>query len=95
MARPIPSVDDLGESPERGVLAVLDTALAVARATVIAENPDIALLGDRERGRDPPKTRVLAARIVVRVDKLRALVDRYLLVLDQLRRESAEQDIPF
>jgi hypothetical protein len=91
----IPSPDQLGEAPERAALVVLDTALAVARAALIAENPDIALLGDPHQGRDPPRTRVLAGRLVMRADKLRDLVDRYLVVLDRLRRERVDQDCPF
>jgi len=70
-------------------------AMRSARAALIAENPDIVLLGDPDHGRDPPKTRVLAARLVVRVDKLRDLLDRYVLELDHLRRERLEEDFPF
>jgi hypothetical protein len=92
---PLPSPDELREDPERAALAVLDAALAVARAALIAENPDIVLLGDPDYGKDPPKTRVLAARLLVRVDKLRDLLDRYVLVLDDLRRERLEEDFPF
>ncbi len=96
MPLPVPLVDELSEAPERAALAVLDTALAVARAAVIAENPDIALLAEPPHGRAPPApTRALAARLVVRADKLRALIDRYLAVLDRLRRERIDQDLPF
>jgi hypothetical protein len=91
----LPSPDQLQEAPERAALALLDAALAVARAALIAENPDIVLLGDPDHGRDPPKTRVLAGRLLVRVDKLRDLLDRYVLELDHLRRERLEEDFPF
>ena len=92
---PLPSPDELQEAPERAALALLDAALAVARAALIAQNPDIVLLGDPDYGRDPPKTRVLTARMVVRVDKLRDLLDRYVLELDHLRRERLDEDFPF
>jgi hypothetical protein len=60
----LPRPSALAAAPERVVLALLDAALsvAVAAAVVLAENPDVAILGDAERGLDLPLTTQLAAR---------------------------------
>jgi len=89
----LPRPEDLLTAPERAALALLDAALAVARAALLAENPDVATLGDPEHGRDPPLTCVLAARLVARGDALHDLVASYLAVLDQLDRD--DQDLSF
>jgi hypothetical protein len=90
----LPRPDDLHNAPERGALALLDAALAVARAALLAENPDIAALGDREYlVSDPPPTTMLAARLVVRGDALHELIADYLAALDDLDHEN--DDRPF
>ena len=89
----LPRPNDLLVAPERAALALLDAALAVARAALLAENPEVASLGDHEHGRDPPRTCVLAARLVARGDALHELVARYLVALDDLDRD--DQDLPF
>lgn len=86
----LPRPDDLNTAPERAALALLDAALAVASAALLAENPDVATLGDPVYGRDPPMTCVLAARLVTRADALHDLVAGYLAALDQLDREHQE-----
>ena len=86
----LPRPDDLSTAPERAALALLDAALAVASAALLAENPDVATLGDPVYGRDPPMTCALAARLVVRADALHDLVACYLAALDQLDREHEE-----
>jgi len=90
----LPRPDDLHNAPERAALALLDAALAVARAALLAENPDIAVLGDREYlVSDPPPTTMLAARLVVRGDALHELIAGYLNALDDLDHEN--DDTPF
>ena len=83
----LPQSDDLVVAPERAALALLDAALTVARAALLAENPDVASLGEPTYGRDPPPTCVLAARFVVHADALHDLVARYLAAIDQLDRD--------
>jgi hypothetical protein len=89
----LPRPDALAVAPERAALALLDAALSVATAAVLAENPDVAILGDPEHGRDPPRTTQLAARIAVRADALHDLVAAYLTAVDDLDRE--DHDLPF
>ncbi len=89
----LPRPDDLLAAPERAALALLDAALAVARAALLAENPEVATLGDPEHGCDPPLTCVLAARLVARGDALHQLVARYLAAVDDLDRD--DEDLPF
>jgi hypothetical protein len=90
----LPRPDDLHTAPERAALALLDVALAVARAALLAENPDIAVLGDREYlVCDPPPTTLLAADLVVRADALHELIARYADALDELDHDG--DDLPF
>lgn len=89
----LPRPDDLHTAPERAALALLVAALAVARASLLAENPDVATLGDPQYGPDPPLTCVLAARLVARGDDLHELLAAYLAALDDLDRD--DFDLPF
>lgn len=89
----LPRPDDLHAAPERAALALLDAALAVARAALLAHNPDVAVLGDPVYGSDPPLTTVLAARLVTRGDALHELLASYLAALDDL--DHARDDLPF
>jgi len=90
----LPRPDDLHNAPERAALALLDAALAVARAALLAENPDIAVLGDREYlVSEPPPTTMIAARLVVRADALHEIIAGYLAALDDL--DHADDDPPF
>ncbi len=89
----LPRPDDLNAAPERASLALLDVALSVASAAVLAENPEVAILGDPEHGRDPPPTAVLAARLVLRADVLHELIAAYLAAIDDLNRD--DQHMPF
>jgi hypothetical protein len=89
----LPRPADLGAAPERAALALLDAALAVARAALLAHNPDVVSLGDPRYGRDPPRTTLLAARLAARTDALHDLVAAYLAALDDLERD--EHDMPF
>jgi hypothetical protein len=91
----LPRPRDLHNAPERAALALLDAALAVARAALLAENPDVAALGDPHQGRDPPRTTVLAARLVGRADAMHDLVARYLDALDDLDHDNDNDDLPF
>jgi hypothetical protein len=93
----LPRPDDLLSAPERAPLALLDAALAVARAALLAQNAEVAALGDPVYGRDPPMTCVLAARLVARADALHDLLARYLAVLDQLDRDRDDkrESLPF
>jgi hypothetical protein len=88
----LPRPDDLHNAPERAALALLDAALAVARAALLAENPDVAVLGNYLDS-DPPPTTMLAARLVVRGDALHELIASYLVALDDLDRQN--DDTPF
>ncbi len=92
----LPRPDDLLNAPERAVLALLDAALAVARAALLAENPDVAVLGDPVYGHDPP-TCALAARLVASADALHHLLAAYLDALDDVDRilDRDEFDLPF
>ena len=65
----------------------------MARAALLAENPDIATLGDPHQGRDPPLTALLAARLVRRGDDVHDLLARYLAALDDLDHDN--DDLPF
>jgi hypothetical protein len=91
----LPRSDDLHCAPERAALALLDAALSAATATaaVLAENPDVATLGDPELGRDPPLTTQLAARLAARADALHRLVAAYLAAVDDLERD--DDALPF
>jgi hypothetical protein len=89
----LPRPDDLHNAPERAALALLDAALAVARAALLAENPDVAVLRDPLCGRDPPPTTILAARLVARGDALHELLACYLAALDDLDQQ--DDDPPF
>jgi len=89
----LPRPDALAAAPERAALALLDAALSVATAAVLAENPDVAVLGDPEHGRDPPLTTQLAARLAVRADALHHLVAAYLAAVEDLDRH--DDDLPF
>jgi len=66
----LPRPDDLLTAPERAALALLDAALAIARAALLAENHEVVTLGDPEHRRDPPLTCVLAARLPARLHRL-------------------------
>jgi hypothetical protein len=89
----LPRPDDLHSAPERAPLALLHAALAVARAALLAENPDVATLGDPDYGRHPPLTTVLAARLVARGEAMHDLVAAYLAALDDLDHD--DDDLPF
>jgi hypothetical protein len=89
----LPRPDDLHAAPERAALALLDAALAVASAAVLAENPDVAILGDPQYGRDPPATTLLAARLAARADAMHELIAAYLAAVDDLERD--QLDMPF
>jgi hypothetical protein len=89
----LPRPVDLEAAPERAALALLDAALAVARAALLAHNPDVVSLGDPHYGRDLPRTTLLAARLAARTDALHELVAAYLAALDDLERD--EHDMPF
>jgi len=88
----LPRPDDLLNAPERAALALLDAALAVARAALLAENPDVAVLGDPVYGHDPP-TCVLAARLVAHADAMHHLLAAYLDALHAL--DPGDFDLPF
>jgi hypothetical protein len=89
----LPRPDDLNTAPERAALALLDAALSVASAAVLAENPDVAILGDPQYGRDPPVTTLLAARLATRAEALHELIAAYLDAVDDLERD--KHDMPF
>jgi len=90
----LPRPDHLHNAPERAALVLLDAALAVARAALLAENPDVGVLGDREHlAFQPPPTTILAARLVFRAEALHALITRYLDALDDLDHQ--HDDPPF
>lgn len=89
----LPRPAALAAAPERAALALLDAALAVATAAVLAENPDVATLGDPEHGRDSPLTARLAASLADRADALHRLVVAYLAAVDALERD--DDDLPF
>jgi hypothetical protein len=90
----LPHPDDLHNAPERAALVLLDAALAVARAALLAENPDVGVLGDPEHlAPDPPPTTILAARLVFRAEALHALIAGYLDALDDLDHQ--DDDLPF
>jgi hypothetical protein len=90
----LPRADDLHTAPERAALALLDAALAVARAALLAENPDLVVLGEREYlACEPPPTTLLAADLVVRADALHELIAGYLDALDDL--DHGDDDLPF
>jgi hypothetical protein len=92
----LPRPDDLHNAPERAALALLDAALALARAALLAENPDVAMLGDPVYGHDPP-TCVLAARLVASADVIHHLLAAYLDALDDADRVRScdDFDLPF
>jgi hypothetical protein len=92
----LPRPDDLLNAPERAPLALLDAALAVARAALLAENPDVAVLGDPAYGNDPP-TCVLAARLVAHADAMHHLLAAYFDALDDVERVLSPDDfdLPF
>ncbi len=89
----LPRPDDLHDAPERAALAMLDAALAIARAALFAQNPEVALLGDPVYGRDPPPTALLAARLAARADALHDVIAAYLAALEHLERD--DDDMPF
>jgi hypothetical protein len=89
----LPRPDDLNAAPERAALALLDAALSVARAALLAENPEVAILGDPEHGRDPPLTALLAARLAARASTLHDLIVAYLAAVDDLSDD--DHDMPF
>jgi hypothetical protein len=89
----LPRPEALAVAPERAALALLDAALSVATAAVLAENPDVAILGDPEHGRDPPLTTRLAARLADSAHALHHLVAAYLAAVEDLERH--DQDLPF
>jgi hypothetical protein len=89
----LPRPDDLNLAPERAALALLVAALSVASAAVLAENPDVAILGDPEHGRDPPLTTRLAARLISRADTLHDLIAAYLAAVNDLDQD--DHDMPF
>jgi len=89
----LPRPDDLNDAPERAALALLDAALLVARAALLAENPEVAILGDPQHGRAPPLTALLAARLVARLTTLHDLIAAYLAAVDDLSDD--DHDMPF
>ncbi len=89
----LPRPEALAVAPERAALVLLDAALAVARAALLAHNPDVVLLGGPKYGRDPPPTTVLAARLVGRADALHLLLAQYLAALEDLDRHT--DGLPF
>ena len=93
----LPRPDALCVAPERAALALLDAALSVATAAVLAENPDVAILGDPEHARESPLTTQLAARLAARAHALHHLVAAYLAAVDDLERdlERYDHDLPF
>lgn len=77
-AVPLPTPQDLHESPELAAVALLDAVLAVARAALLAEHGELA---DPELF-EPPAAGVLASTwlawsLVQHADTLRELVDDY------------------
>lgn len=93
--RALPYPDDIRAAPELSAVAVLDTALAVARTALLVHNPEIADLGENFQARAPPLCSALAALLVARADELSELIGWYVLVVDDLRRGGHHDDMPF
>jgi len=90
---PLPTPEDLGESPELAAVALLDHTLAVARAALLAEHGE---LGDPELGERPPcrvlPSTWLAWSLVGLADILHALVDDYRRAVDR-ERDGRHDDV--
>lgn len=66
---------DLREHPELAVLAVLDTALDMAKFAIIAANPELT---EADPDADPSDIEVLAAEhVLIAIDTLRQLAASY------------------
>ena len=70
-----PTVPDLAFAPELGALILLDHALAVVRAALLAEHP--TLIDDFHRPREQGRVFFLAHLICQREATLREILQRY------------------
>jgi hypothetical protein len=93
MMRPLPSYDDLRVAPELATLTVLDAALAVARTSLLAENPDIGDLGHNSHAAPPPLCTMIASLLVARLEELDDLLAWYRVAVDDLRRRRGDDAI--
>ena len=75
------SFDDLQRDPERGVLAILSIALAIARFTLIATDPTV--WREPRTPASPDKNDMLA--LVAAIDVLAHRIDSYVVRLDDVR----------
>lgn len=80
--------DELQRGPELGVLAILDTALTIARFTLIGLDPAVWA---KPCSRPSPEVRNLR-RLVAAIDLLAARIDAY---VEDLRSADLRDDVLF
>jgi hypothetical protein len=95
----LPSATTILAAPELATLAILDTALAVARTALRNEYPDYPDLGEPDDlffvGRAPSDSLVRASLIVYRIDDLRSLIQAYRACLRHETSRMPLDGLPF
>ncbi len=94
----LPSPVTILAAPELATLAILETALAVARTALRNEYPDCPDLGEDDDlfylGRAPPGSLLRASLIVHRIDDLRGLIEAYRACLRHETARLPDDDLP-
>ena len=93
----LPSRDELDESPEMAILVALEHTLALAMASLIAANPDLAAPDELYGGGTPRLPHVwIADTLIEHASALRVALRHYRLALDawRQRRDEDLDDLP-
>lgn len=97
-----PSIEDLDETPELALVAVLDATLAAVWPALIAANPDLhdssfATAGLYDDGEPMPARVWIADAILTHASLLRTDLERYrhAVEADRERRAREQDDLPF
>jgi hypothetical protein len=91
------AVDQIVLDCQRPLLAELDTTLVLVVRSMRAEHPELDDEASRGPGAEPPPAqRAMAASIVLLANSLRALLDGYAELLDQVHgdRHAGDEDDP-
>jgi hypothetical protein len=88
--------NDLLRTPQLAALAILDAALMVARAALIAEHPDVGPRG-RHAAEPARPLGIITALVIARTAELRPLLTRYRQALDAYHgdHDRRQVELPF
>ncbi len=95
---PLPTPEQIAETPERVALHALGQVLELTLRTLVSIHPDLDNPEVPYSAIDPSRARRLAHRLVLAASHLEVGIDEYLAALDLDRQTDAarlEHDLPF